>query len=46
VRELSGTAFGVVEPLLRFIGYTPHRGWLGYIAKEAERAAKAISAEL
>jgi cation diffusion facilitator CzcD-associated flavoprotein CzcO len=31
---------------LRFIGYTPHPGQLGYIAKEARRAAKAIASEL
>jgi cation diffusion facilitator CzcD-associated flavoprotein CzcO len=31
---------------LRFIGYTPHPGQLGYIAREATRAAKAIAREL
>jgi cation diffusion facilitator CzcD-associated flavoprotein CzcO len=31
---------------LRFIGYTPHPGQLGYIAKEAKRAARAIAGEL
>ena len=31
---------------LRFVGYTPHPGQLGYIAKEAKRAAKAIASEL
>ena len=31
---------------LRFVGYTPHPGQLGYIANEAKRAAKAIASEL
>jgi hypothetical protein len=31
---------------LRFVGYTPHPGQLGYIAKEAKRAARAIAGEL
>jgi Pyridine nucleotide-disulphide oxidoreductase len=33
-------------PGLRFIGYVPRPGGLGYIAKEAKRAAKAIAREL
>jgi cation diffusion facilitator CzcD-associated flavoprotein CzcO len=31
---------------LRFVGYTPHPGQLAHIAKEAKRAAKAITSEL
>jgi cation diffusion facilitator CzcD-associated flavoprotein CzcO len=31
---------------LRFIGYTPHPGQLGYIGREAKRAARAIASEL
>jgi cation diffusion facilitator CzcD-associated flavoprotein CzcO len=33
-------------PGLRFIGYVPRPGALGYMAKEAKRAAKAIGREL
>ena len=33
-------------PGLRFIGYVPRPGGLGYMAKQAKRAAKAITAEL
>jgi cation diffusion facilitator CzcD-associated flavoprotein CzcO len=33
-------------PGLRFIGYVPRPGGLGYMAKEAKRAAKAIKGEL
>jgi cation diffusion facilitator CzcD-associated flavoprotein CzcO len=33
-------------PGLRFIGYTPRPGGLGYMAKEAKRAARAIAREL
>ena len=33
-------------PGLRFIGYVPRPGGLGYMAKEAKRAAKAIKREL
>jgi hypothetical protein len=33
-------------PGLRFIGYVPRPGGLGYMAKEARRAAKAIAREL
>jgi hypothetical protein len=33
-------------PGLRFIGYVPRPGGLGYMAKEAKRAARAIVAEL
>jgi len=33
-------------PGLRFIGYVPRPGGLGYAAKEAKRAAKAIAREL
>lgn len=33
-------------PGLRFIGYVPRPGGLGYMAKEAKRAAKAIVDEL
>jgi hypothetical protein len=33
-------------PGLRFIGYVPRPGGLGYMAKEAKRAAKAVVAEL
>jgi cation diffusion facilitator CzcD-associated flavoprotein CzcO len=33
-------------PGLRFIGYVPRPGALGYMAKEAKRAAKVISREL
>jgi cation diffusion facilitator CzcD-associated flavoprotein CzcO len=33
-------------PGLRFIGYVPRPGGLGYMAKEAKRAAKAIAGEL
>jgi hypothetical protein len=31
---------------LRFIGYVPRPGGLGYMAKEAKRAARAIAREL
>ena len=31
---------------LRFVGYTPHPGQFGHIAKEAKQAAKAIASEL
>jgi hypothetical protein len=31
---------------LRFIGYVPRPGALGYMGKEARRAAKAIAREL
>jgi hypothetical protein len=31
---------------LRFIGYVPRPGGLGYMAGEAKRAAKAIAREL
>jgi cation diffusion facilitator CzcD-associated flavoprotein CzcO len=34
------------SPGLRFIGYVPRPGALGYMAKEAKRAAKAIKREL
>jgi cation diffusion facilitator CzcD-associated flavoprotein CzcO len=33
-------------PGLRFVGYVPRPGGLGYMAKEAKRAAKAIAREL
>jgi cation diffusion facilitator CzcD-associated flavoprotein CzcO len=33
-------------PGLRFVGYVPRPGGLGYMGKEARRAAKAIAAEL
>ena len=33
-------------PGLRFIGYVPRPGGLGYWAKQAERAAKAIAKEV
>lgn len=33
-------------PGLRFVGYVPRPGALGYMAKEAKRAARAIAAEL
>jgi hypothetical protein len=33
-------------PGLRFIGYVPRPGGLGYMGKEAKRAAKAIAREL
>jgi hypothetical protein len=32
--------------MARFIGYVPRPGGLGYIAKEAMRAARAIAREL
>ena len=31
---------------LRFVGYVPRPGMIGYSAKEAKRAAKAIAGEL
>ena len=33
-------------PGLRFVGYVPRPGALGYMAKEAKRAAKVIKREL
>jgi hypothetical protein len=33
-------------PGLRFVGYVPRPGALGYMAKEAKRAARAIAREL
>jgi hypothetical protein len=33
-------------PGLRFIGYVPRPGGLGYMGKEARRAARAIAREL
>jgi len=33
-------------PGMRFVGYVPRPGGLGYMGKEARRAAKAIASEL
>ena len=33
-------------PGLRFVGYVPRPAGLGYMAKEAKRAAKSIAREL
>jgi hypothetical protein len=50
VLDDSGSPRAVAEtpaaPGLRFIGYVPRPGGLGYMAKEARRAAKAIAHEL
>ena len=50
VLDESGKPAAVGEdaaaPGLRFVGYVPRPGGLGYIGKEAKRAAKAIAREL